>query len=285
MKKKLLLLCVLCCYSLSYGQKKTVEQQAKEYVQWFSKLSTSEKHIASKNLVTKLNSLDAPSKGIWLAAFDAAEPKKNEPLKPKPYTQIEIESKLIDEVKSKIKENGYFKYYEIKNIAITKALSNKDIADYHNENIQQKIDSITILIKQLKEDREVLKRKIPEGYEPKNDSIYDYYFALEKNTYDITQYTHYLLDNKDSFYKGKTLNVNNAEVNWDDTTPKRYAIEVKLQEMNGIDDTKPKTSYFFGEYCPLGTESYNPNNQWVWTKLVEEKRDLDYMLFETYGMK
>lgn len=277
MKKLFLSVILIFFCSSSFGQKKqskTVQQQAKEFVAWFKTLNDNEKRSASKGLVDKLNSMDAQSKGIWLAALELASPtKKNETKKAilKPMNAEQIDKELVQkttELISSEPDSRYFyynqKYSKLQSITIKDRVSNKDRAERYNAILQLEMDSISKNLTEFKTERNNLKAEIPEGYKPQydddieydnqgnkiNDPIRPKYKRFNFLTNKIQQSTHDLADYPEKFLKGK-----DDQFDWDDSTKSRFLIEVTILPLDGLDDSKPIVYRYIGKYFPIDGDS------------------------------
>lgn len=304
MKKSFLsviLIIFLCSFTFAQKkQPKTVQQQAKEFVAWFNTLNDIEKRSASKGLVDKLNSMDAQSKGIWLAALELASPtKKSEAkkvvLKPMDIQQIdkELVQKTTDLISSE-PDSRYFyynqKYSKLQSIIIKDRVSNKDRAEKYNAILQREMDSISIKLTEFKTERANLKAEIPEGYKPQyeddieydnqgnkiNDPIKPKYKRFNFLTSKIKQGTHDLADYPEKFLKGK-----GEQFDWDDTTKSRFLIEVTILPLDGLEDSKPIVYKYIGKYFPIEGDS----SDYVYvTEPSEFRSDNRDAIFEIYSI-
>ena len=262
MKIKILFIVALMFSSVSYSQKKptkTIQQQANEYIIWFEKLNFAQKKEAARNLVFKLNNMPSESKGIWLAALDAAE-KKNITIKDTSMSAENIEKGIIRITKINMEAHFFDpKQDSLLSVKIIEKMSNKDWASKENSVIQKKIDSITIILAGLKKERLELKKMIPENFNyqvTKNDTLYNAYFRIKELERKIPSLTTELVHYPDDFLKGISGDYN--KINWSDEKPYKFLVEVISLPNDGLDNI-PEAHYFVGNYKQGKEFSINMN--------------------------
>lgn len=257
MKIKILIIVALMFTLITYSQKKptkTIQQQANEYKIWFEKLNPYQKRDAARNLVLKLNNMPPEYKGIWLAVLTDKETK------PTSMSLSEIEKGIIKITKVNIEAHFFDpKQDSLISIKIIEKMSNKDWALKENAVIQKKIDSITIVLAELKKERLELKKMIPENFnyhETKNDTLYNAHFRIQELENEIPILTTELVHYPDDFLKGISDDYN--KINWSDEKPYKFLVEVISLPNDGLDNI-PETHYFIGNYKQGKQFSINMN--------------------------
>ena len=257
------LILTLTVLSFSYGQKKQVksaQQQANEYMLKFNKLSQAEKRQASIQLVNSLNRMDSHSKGIWLAALSAAE-NNTETMKDVELSSDDIEKKIIKI--TKINMQAYFfdpKQDSLISIKIIERMSNKDWATKVNSALQNKIDSVKIVLAAFKKERLDLKKKLPVNYNYKEnpvDSLRKPYERVLELEYEIPDLTKKLIYYPDLLLKG--FSGDNNPINWEDDKPSCFLVEVISKPNDGLDNL-PERHYFVRKYVKGEFFRYATNN-------------------------
>lgn len=231
-----------------YSQKKptkTIQQQANEYKIWFEKLNPYQKRDAARNLVLKLNNMSPEYKGIWLAVLT----DKDKETKPTSMSLPEIEKGIIKITKINIEAHFFDpKQDSLVSIKIIEKMSNKDWALKENAVIQKKIDSITIVLAELKKERLELKKMIPENYnyeETPVDSLYKPFYKIKELEREIPILTTKLVHYPDDFLKGTSND--SYKTNWQDEKPYKFIVEVISLPNDGLDNI-PEAHYFIGNY-------------------------------------
>jgi hypothetical protein len=231
-----------------YSQKKptkTIQQQANEYKIWIEKLNVYQKSDAARNLVLKLNNMPPEYKGIWLAVLKDTDEKT----KPTSMSLENIENGIIRITKINMEAHFFDpKQDSLVSIKIIEKMSNKDWALKKNTVIQKKIDSITIVLAELKKERLELKKMIPENYnyeETPIDSLYKPFYKIKELEKEIPSLTTELVHYPDDFLKGVSDDYH--KINWDDEKPYKFLVEVISLPNDGLDNI-PEAHYFVGKY-------------------------------------
>lgn len=135
-------------------------------------------------------------------------------------------------------------------IKIIEKMSNKDWALKENLFTQKKIDSITIVLTELKKERLELKKMIPENYNYKEkpiDSLYKPFYKIKELEKEIPILTTELVHYPDNFLTG--ISDNYDKINWDDEKPQKFLVEVISLPNDGLDNN-PEAHYFIGKFKP-----------------------------------
>lgn len=260
-----------------YSQKKptkTIQQQANEYKIWFEKLNPNQKRDAARNLVLKLNNMPPEYKGIWLAVIMDMEKET----KPTSMSLENIEKGIIRI--TKINMEAYFfdpKQDSLVSIKIIEKMSNKDWALKENTVIQKNIDSITIVLAELKKERLELKKTLPENYnyeETPIDSLYKPYYKIKELEREIPRLTTKLVHYPEKILKG--ISDDFDKINWNDEKPSSFLVEVISKPNDGLDNI-PETNYFIGEYIQ-GKEFWIKMNKYGNPMMTSQDLNIDFLI-------